>query len=138
MSVHADEDTLEYVATEEYDEDTEDYVKENTLVDYENQKVVNIASSRHVPAIQKLGGVARGIKRSTSVMYANQDVNVGDVPPAHLDLNRNKQGCASSEEIAPGTPPGDRVHTLPSDWPEGESLLVPVFPSSFTNCRPCI
>ena len=123
MSVHADEDTLEYVATEEYDEDTEDYVKENTLVDYENQKVVNIASR---PAIQKLGGVASGI----------QALHVCDV--CHLELNRNKQGCASSEEIAPGTPPGDRVHTLPSDWPEGESLLVPVFPSSLTNCRPCI
>ena len=124
MSVHADEDTEEYVATEEYEEDTEDYVKEYTLVarDYENQKVVNLAP--------------RGIKRSTSAMYVNQDVDVGGVLSPNLDLKRRKQGYASSEEIAPGTPPGNRVHTLPVDWPEGESLWVPICPSSLTNCRP--
>ena len=43
-----DEDTVEYVTTEEYEEDTEDYVKEYTRMDYEKQKVVNLASGRYV------------------------------------------------------------------------------------------
>ena len=45
-------------------------------------------------------------------------------------------GIPAMHLIAPGTPPGNRVHTLPFDWPEGESLWVPIYPSSLTNCRP--
>ena len=89
---------------------------------------------------------SRGMKRSSSEMYVNDDVDVGCVPPAHVDQKRSKQGCASSEEIAPGTPPGARVHNLPqqlafpSDWAESESLFGPIIPSfEFRiNCGPCV
>ena len=188
-----DEDTVEYVTTEEYEEDTEDYVKEYTRMDYEKQKVVNLASGRYVPVIPKLGGGARGMKRPTSEIY-NQDIDVGGVPRAHVNQKRYKQGCTSAEDytlmgtekqkvasLASGRhepvilecgvdarglkrsssdiyviegvdvgcdPPARHVdqkrsnlpqqHTFPSDWPEGESLSVPISPSSRANCRPCI
>jgi hypothetical protein len=51
------------------------------------------------------------MKRSSSEIDVIEVVDVGCVPPAKFDQKRSKQGCASSEEITPRTPPGDLVHT---------------------------
>ena len=148
-----DADTEEYAATEEYEEDTEEDVKEySTRMEYETQKVVSLASGRHEQASVSLGGAgasSRGMKRSNSEVTVNEDVDVRCVPPAHADPKRSKQGCASSdEEIVHGiTEPACAaacLHDLPqqlafpSDWPEGEYLSAPIFPSFSTYCRPCI
>ena len=161
--VRADEDTEEYAATEEYEEDTEEYVKEYTRIDYEKQKVARLASGRrHEQAVVVLGGVrvmdasSRGMKRSaSSEVYFNEDVDVPRcVPPVLVDQksSRRQQGCASTDEdIVPdvitaepacaatclGNLPQQPAF-VPSEWPEGESLLGPIIPSSRMNCRPCV
>ncbi len=111
--VRADEDTEEYAATEKYEEDTEEYVKEYTRIDYEEkQKVARLASGRrHEQAIVVLGvrvdaSSSRGMKRSaSSEVYFNEDVDVPRcVPPVLVDQKRSRrqQGCASTdEEIVP-------------------------------------
>ena len=150
--VRADEDTEEYAATEEYEEDTEEYVKEYTQMEYEKQQVVSLASGRrHV-----LGGVrvdaSRGMKRPSSEVYVNEDVDVRCVAPALVDQKRRRQeGCASSDEdIVPvilitaepaaaclrNSP--QQLAFVPSDWSDGESHLGPIIPSSRMNCRPCV
>ena len=109
--MRADEDT------EEYEENTEEYVNEYTrMEDYEKEKV-------RVDA-------GRGMKRSRSEVYVNEDVDVRCIPPALVEQKRSRQQmCASSEE---------QLAFVPSDGPEGESLSVPIIPSSRTNCRPSI
>ena len=117
--------------------------KEYPLMDTENQKVASLDSGRHEPEILQFGVDGTSMKHSCSEIYVNEVVDGGCVPPAHVDQKRSKQGCASSEEIAHGTPPGARLGNLPqqipfpSDRPEGESLSGAICPSSRTYCRPC-
>ncbi len=136
----ADEDTEEYAATEEYEEETEEYVKEYTRMDYEKTKVVSLASGRrHEQAIVVLGvrvEASRAMKRSSSEVYINEDVDVRCVPPALVEQKRSRQqGCASSDEER-HLP--QQLAFVTCDGPEGESLSGPIIPSSRTNCLPCI